>query len=73
MKVFQVRKFASINLDESSKDKKPPKRPGSPLNKPHLVLMPNPVAQSVGQSRTYPKIIPMPVGVGATGPKKMKV
>lgn len=66
---FQVRKFASINLDESPKNKKPQKRPGSPQNK-QPVLVPNPVSHQ-GAGRVYPKVIPMPVSIQA--PKKMKV
>lgn len=69
MKKLQVRKFASISLDESQKNKKPQKRPASPQSK-QPVLVPNPVSQ-LGTGRIYPKVVPMPVGMPV--PKKIKV
>lgn len=45
---IQVKKFASINLDETPKqEKKPIKRPISPKNKPVIVKNPIPIATSV--------------------------
>ncbi|RVE45967.1 hypothetical protein evm_009370 [Chilo suppressalis] len=54
---IQVKKFASINIDDASKEKKAQKRPASPI-KSKPVLMKNPVAIAQSQNMIQPILMP---------------
>ncbi|KAM3968251.1 ADD domain-containing protein 1 [Aphomia sociella] len=63
---IQVKKFASINVDETKLDKKPLKRPASPKNRPMIIKNPISLAPASSSKLINPMSVP-------TLPKKIKI